>query len=196
MISPIYTLSPDVPPPNIKEIRRYADCKDGADVPLGEVLEETNNLTYKVACRELDIKITGEEIDFGFTKIISSDLAKNLKNSEKVIIFAATVGILPDKMIKKYSVVSPVKALFWQAVGTERVEALCDEFSTIIADEYQKKGYKALPRFSPGYGDLPLEMQTDIMSLLECNKTLGITLNDSLLMTPSKSVTAIIGLSK
>ena len=49
------------------------------------------------------------------------------------------------------------------------------------------------PRFSPGYGDLSLEVQKEIFSLLDCPRKIGVSLGDSLLMTPSKSVTAIIG---
>ena len=51
------------------------------------------------------------------------------------------------------------------------------------------------PRFSPGYGDLSLEMQRDIFRVLDCPRKIGLTLNESLLMSPSKSVTAIIGIS-
>ena len=50
------------------------------------------------------------------------------------------------------------------------------------------------PRFSPGYGDLPLSLQRDIFRVLDCPRKIGLTLNESLLMSPSKSVTAIVGL--
>jgi cobalamin-dependent methionine synthase I len=50
------------------------------------------------------------------------------------------------------------------------------------------------PRFSPGYGDLPLELQTNLFKVLDCQHFIGLTLNDSMLMSPSKSVTAIVGL--
>ncbi|MBR3258643.1 MAG: vitamin B12 dependent methionine synthase, partial [Eggerthellaceae bacterium] len=46
----------------------------------------------------------------------------------------------------------------------------------------------------PGYGDLPLEVQPDLLGLLDASRRLGITLSDSLLMSPTKSVTAIVGL--
>lgn len=51
------------------------------------------------------------------------------------------------------------------------------------------------PRFSPGYGDLPINMQKDIFAALDCPRKIGLSLNESLLMSPSKSVTAIIGVS-
>ena len=52
------------------------------------------------------------------------------------------------------------------------------------------------PRFSPGYGDLPLELQKDVFRVLDCPRKIGLSLNESLLMSPSKSVTAIIGIGK
>ena len=58
------------------------------------------------------------------------------------------------------------------------------------------KGLHARPRFSPGYGDFPLEVQRDFERILEMPKTIGVTLSDSLLMTPTKSITAVIGLSE
>ena len=78
-----------------------------------------------------------------------------------------------------------------QALGAERIEALCDAFCDSLISE---KGVLLRPRFSPGYGDLPLEVQKDIFSLLECHKRIGVSLNESLLMSPSKSVTAFVGL--
>ena len=78
----------------------------------------------------------------------------------------------------------------FDALATERIEALCDVFCEDIEKEYGK----TRPRFSAGYGDLPLELQREIFSVLDCPKSIGLTLTDSLLMSPSKSVTAIVGI--
>ena len=109
--------------------------------------------------------------------------------------FAATIGIAIDRLISKYNHISPVKALFMQAIGAERIEALCNLFNSEIRDEAVAKGGTTRPRFSPGYGDLPLEVQKEFVILLDCSRRLGVTLNESLLMSPSKSVTAVIGVS-
>ena len=78
-----------------------------------------------------------------------------------------------------------------QAFGAERIEALCDVFCRDIGKEL---GVRTGPRFSPGYGDLPLDAQKMIFSVLDCEKRIGLFLNDSLLMSPSKSVTAFVGI--
>jgi hypothetical protein len=72
------------------------------------------------------------------------------------------------------------------AIGTERIESLCDAF----CNEFEK----ATHRVSAGYGDLPLEIQPQIFALLDCSRKIGLTLNQSLVMSPTKSVTAIFGL--
>ena len=82
-----------------------------------------------------------------------------------------------------------------QAIGAERIEALCDAFCDKLKAEKSEKGLFLRPRFSAGYGDLSIELQRDIMRALDCGRKIGVTLNESLLMSPSKSVTAIVGIS-
>ena len=112
------------------------------------------------------------------------------------VVFGATVGLAIDRLIARYGHISPVKALFFQAIGAERIEAVCDLFCADIQREYAACGYQAGARFSPGYGDFPLSAQRDIFRVLDCSRKIGLSLNSSLLMSPSKSVTAIIGLSR
>lgn len=183
------------PPVCKKEILRYAGCKCDTDLPAGMldmcIKETLPGLTYKVCYSVFDVKITGYQFDFGEIKVKSQDLAKNLKGAQKAVVFAATVGVGIDRLISKYSAISPAKAVILQAIGAERIEALCDMFCEDIKDEH-KTALK--PRFSPGYGDFDLAYQRDIFMLLNCEKYLGLTLNESMLMSPSKSVTAIVGL--
>lgn len=176
------------PPVSEKEILRYAGGGgDGVEELLRDCLPEIlPHLSYKVCRTEIPVKVCGGTVDFGFARAFSKDLAKNLADCRKAVIFAATIGIYPDRLIGKYSALSPARALMFQAIGAERIEALCDR----VSSEYEN----SRPRFSPGYGDLPLEFQREIFSLLNCPKNIGLTLNESLLMSPTKSVTAIIGL--
>ena len=111
------------------------------------------------------------------------------------VIFGATVGLEADRLIKRYSRLDTARAVMLQAIGAERIEALCDAFCADIEENVAERGLFTRPRFSPGYGDLPLEIQRDFVRVLDCRRKIGVTLNESLLMSPSKSVTAIIGLS-
>lgn len=185
------------PPFCEREILRYSGCRSAGGEIISLVNESISEakdvLSYRTCRREFSLKITGGTCDFVAFSIKSDGLAKNLEGCEKAVIFAATVGVGIDRLIAKYSKLSPAKALVLQALGAERVEALCDALCERIESEYNC-GTK--PRFSPGYGDLPLECQKEIFSVLDCERKIGLTLNSSLLMSPSKSVTAFVGLCK
>lgn len=180
-----------------KKILRYAQCGDANEEILSALSacksEALASISYKVCYCELPVTTDGDLCDFGVFSVNSKNLAKNLRECNRAIVFAASIGIEMDRLIAKYSRLSPTKALLFGAIGSERVESLCDTFCQDIAKEYRAS---AMPRFSPGYGDLELDTQKDIFSLLDCQRRIGVTLNDSLLMSPSKSVTAFVGIKQ
>lgn len=200
MDNTVYVRNYDVPPWDRKEILRYAGIRGSApeiDALLDECLGEVSGkLSYKVCYREFPLRRCGEEFDLGFMRSASPSLERHLSGCRRIVVFAATVGILLDRLIARYAAISQTKALLLGAIGAERVESLCDVFCREISLEKAAGGYKTRPRFSPGYGDLPLGMQREIFAVLDCPRRIGLTLGDSLLMSPSKSVTAIIGVEK
>ena len=182
-------------PINKREILRYAESQN-AQGEILSILEECielakNSVTNKVCYKILDLSVNGNLCNFGEFSVCSKDLAKNLKSCKQVLLFASTIGVDFDRLILRYSKISPAKAVFLQAIGSERAESLCDEFCSWAEKELNKE---LRPRFSAGYGDLPLEAQKQIFACLDCAKNIGVTLNDSLLMSPSKSVTAFVGI--
>ncbi|MBR4761991.1 MAG: Vitamin B12 dependent methionine synthase activation subunit [Clostridia bacterium] len=191
----VFTKTYDAPPVRKSEVLRYAGCKSEGDLPAGFldlcINEAANQLAYKVCFCIFDININGDICDLGGEAVRSRDLCKNLNGSKQAVIFAATVGVGIDRLIAKYGTVEPSRAVVLAAVGAERIEALCDTF---CADMAAQTGLYLKPRFSPGYGDLPLSFQKRIFALLDCQKHIGLGLGDSMLMSPSKSVTAIAGL--
>ncbi|MBQ2742957.1 MAG: Vitamin B12 dependent methionine synthase activation subunit [Oscillospiraceae bacterium] len=177
------------------EALRYAGCSGENDEMLelfhSCVDEAESLLKYNVCYCVLNAKIQGDLCDFGHFSVRSEKLAKNLYGCEHVLLFCATVGTALDRLIAKYVRLSPARAVMLQALGTERVESLCD----IFCEDFGIDNSVVLkPRFSPGYGDLSLDTQKDIFSVLNCPKNIGVYLNDSLLMSPSKSVTAFAGI--
>ena len=183
------------------EIRRYAGMARGGTAEdagteslLAEVMEEMKGaFAYRVCYLRTGIAWDGEKplLPFGSE---SRQLAGCLRGSRETVVFAATAGMEADRRIARYQRISPTKALLAQAYGAERAERLCDVFCAEIAEEAAAEGLRCTPRFSPGYGDLPLETQRDVFRLLDCERKIGVWLNESLLMTPSKSVTAVFGL--
>lgn len=132
----------------------------------------------------------GDELDLGFAKLKSHALALNLKGCDKVALFAATAGQGVDRLIVKYSRLSPAKAAVFQAMGAALVESWCDEICNRLRAEYNTNS----SRFSCGFGDCPLSLQKDIFSALNVTKRIGITLSQGCFMTPTKSVTAMVGI--
>lgn len=185
-----------LPPVNVREVLRYSGCdKATPEVErlVNECVDETRGIFCgKVVFAEFPAKKTEDGLDLGLARTNSRDLAKNLDGCERAVVFCATVGHGIDRLIRKYSVVSPAKAVVFQGLGAERIEALCDLFCA----ELEANGSTTRPRFSPGYGDLPLEIQKDIFRALDCPKHIGATLNESLLISPTKSVSAVVGLKK
>ncbi len=183
---------------NRAEIRRYARIRgaaDGFDTLIDECVREAEpELSYRVCHVLLPIKREGELLTFGGITTPSETLAKALRRANAAVLFAATVGAPFDLLIRKYSKLSPAKALVFQAIGAERVESLCDMFCRVYAEsQLTQSGLCLAPRVSPGYGDIPLSIQKDIFAILDCQRKIGLTLDESLMMSPSKSVTAICG---
>ena len=135
----------------------------------------------------------GDEISFADVTLNSRDLTTNLTGCTKVALLAATIGPQVDALIRRHSTVNPVYASILQATGAMFIEEVVD----LVNDEIKKiaasQGLKTKPRYSPGFGDVPLEVQKDFFRLLPCTR-IGLTLMDTLIMAPEKSVTAFVGL--
>ena len=193
MISPIQTAILPLPPVHRSEVLRYAGARE--ETPeiaalLDGVLEEAGAaFCGRVCWREFPVTCCNDELDLGFARTSSTALQLHLSGCDRVLIFAATVGLEIDRLILRRGKTDPARALMLQALGTERIEALCDAFQELAAGERP-----ATSRFSPGYGDLPLEFQQELFRVLDCSRTIGLSLNESLIMSPSKSVTAILGI--
>ena len=195
----VYKRSFDPPKIDKMEILRY--CKSEADIATLSLIdncisEAEDKLSYNVCYAFSEIKIDGDRVDLGFCSVLSHSLALCLEGCTEIIVFAATVGAGIDRLIHRYSVSSPSRAVVLQAFGSERVEALCDAFCDEIKKGIVESGGSLRPRFSPGYGDLSIEVQRDLFAFLNPTARIGVTLNKNCFMLPQKSVTAIIGVKK
>lgn len=135
------------------------------------------------------LRIAGMEID-------SRSLSVNLRGCESVYLLGTTLGLGPDRLIARASVGRMSRAVILQAAAAAMIEAWTDSVNQEILLEAAAQGLYCRPRFSPGYGDFPLEFQRDFAQILRLQKEIGVSLTESLLMMPSKSVTALVGLSR
>ncbi len=191
----------EIPPVNESEIWRYSgflgkqnEISRELKNAFEEVKKETKGIfLYAVCYRRMTVawENGAPSLPFGSH---SQSLSRLLKNCSEIIVFSATVGLETDRYIAKQQKISPLKALLANAYGAERIESLCDKFCEDAKSLLDGEGLSVTRRFSPGYGDFPLETQREIFGLLDCNRKIGVSLNGSLLMSPSKSVTAIMGI--
>lgn len=129
-------------------------------------------------------------IDLGFGEFKSLDLYKNLGGAKEAFIFAVTIGMGVDRHLMKLYSLSAAEHFISDGIASAMAEAACDKVNEILAE-----GLNVRQRFSPGYGDFPLELQPKVLESVNAGRLLGITLSNSLLMTPKKSITAVMGIN-
>ena len=185
----------EAPPVDRKEILRYAATAEGTEETLA-LLEECLDVTLPVTSYKLCFAEISPDDEYGKAIFSSPELLDYLSGCEGAVIFGATLGIEVDRLIAKYGRISPSKALLIQAIGAERIEALCDEFCREQSEILEKRGFSVKKRISPGYGKFPLSAQKTLFSFMDFRGKIGLTLNESLIMSPTKSVTAIFGFVK
>lgn len=174
-----------------KDIMLYSGCRNSTDEKLTALCDEClcelrSYLTLRAVYSEVSVDFSESTADFGFYKAASKSLRTFLGECETVYIFAATIGLSADRLISRYSTLSPSKAVIMDGCATAAIEGFCDYLCSEVF------GVPCQERFSPGYGDLPLEMQPHILSYLDAHLSIGLTMTDSMLLTPTKSVTAIV----
>ena len=185
---------------DLRETARYLGYKHGAEP--SEIICELIDEAYGELCEVIKPEYIFEEYDFSRTDVgiiidniefKSQKLLNHLKNSTSVILFSATLGRGVDDLIHKYSADDIAMAAVVQAVSSSMVESLCD----IACDELKEqiKG-EHRPRFSPGYGDLSIIQQKEFFFLLPVEEKMGVSLTESFMMMPTKTVTAFIGVIK
>lgn len=116
-----------------------------------------------------------------------------LSQCHQAVLLACTLGTAFDAMLRTWQARDMSAAVILDACGSAWVEAGCNQ-----AEEELKARLPDLyltDRFSPGYGDLSLELQPTLCAALDTGRRLGLSVTDSLLLNPSKSVTAVIGLA-
>ena len=150
-----------------------------------------NALKFKSCYLETEVKITGTHVSLGCMEVESKNLSAVLRGCEKAILVAATAGIEADMLVKRAEVTSKAEALILNSVAIAGIEKYMGMLNEYFKGMYS--GYELRPRYSPGYGDVPLELQRELLAVLDTKRKIGVALSDSLLMTPTKSVSAVIG---
>ena len=121
------------------------------------------------------------------------DIRAFLSDCDSVVLLAATLGAEAENLIRRAAGRDMAAAVILDAAGSAAIEKVCDNFCEDLAAELAPRCLT--DRFSPGYGDMPLSDQHAFFRVLDVSRRIGVTLSDSALMIPQKSVTALIGVS-
>lgn len=151
----------------------------------------------RIVYRIFELEVSGDErIKIGELEVASKNLAKNVRGCSQGVLLCATLGIEVDMLMKRYSLTQMSRTVVLQACAAAVLEEYLDDWQKDFAQKMKVQGYYLRPRFSPGYGDFNILHQRDILRMLDSAKKIGLTMTDSSMLVPTKSVTAVIGLSE
>lgn len=122
------------------------------------------------------------------------DIAHHLHGAREVVLMACTLGAASERELRKYAAISPTDALMYGAAASALVEAAANACDAAIAADAAARGLFAGSRYSPGYGDLPLFVQSAFLEALDAPRRIGLRATEGDVLVPTKSVTAVIGL--
>ncbi len=185
------------------EVLRYLGWK-GSEIPAA--LEETLRRCIRELCesarpawvyRRFSLARAGGGLLLSPSSLLltGNDIAAHLSGCGEVFLLCATIGLGPERLIRSRMVTNPEEGVILDACATQAIEQTADLAEDEIAALCRAEGHGLTWRFSPGYGDLPLAAQGDVIRLCDAPRRIGLTLTDSLLMTPGKSVTALLGVT-
>jgi len=134
-------------------------------------------------------------LEDGLFELPGKAISRHLGNSGSCILIAATIGSEVDKRIRYYEKKDLTKALILDACATAYIEDVCDKVCGDIEKNSLEEGEHLTWRFSPGYGDLPINIQKGFLAVLDAGKRIGLTASSTNILLPRKSVTAVMGIT-
>ena len=166
-------------------------------VLIQECFEELERISVpKCVYRIFELSFPHEdELQICNLHIKSKNLYKNLRGCEQVVLLGTTLGSAVDRALRTHELTNMAKAVVMQACAAAMLEEYCDEMQDKIAQQLAEENLYLRPRFSPGYGDFSILHQQEILDMLDAPKRIGLTMTDAYMLAPTKSVTAIIGVS-
>ena len=127
---------------------------------------------------------------------LGKDVPAMLSDCRSAVLLAATLGAESERMLLREQSRSAADALILDAVLSAAVEAVCDEQEERLRGEFAERSLFLTDRFSPGYGDMPIAQSREICEVLNTGRAIGLTVSQSGILMPRKSVTAVMGVSR
>lgn len=166
---------------------------------IRDTIEEGKKLfAPKIIYKEYPINILENGVEVVGTTLVleGNDIKKLLIDSNRCILMAATIGNYIEKKIRLYERVDLTRGMILDSVSTTAVEDLCDKVCDLIEKNIIEDFEELTFRYSPGYGDLSLNIQKNFIEVLDATRKIGVNVSEHMLLFPRKSVTAIVGIRK
>ena len=125
--------------------------------------------------------------------IVGEDIRRHLRGCNRAVLLGATLGTEVDRLLRVSQIRDMARAVVLDSLASVAIEQVCCQADELLAAKYPD-AYMTF-RFSPGYGDYPIGLQKTFLRLLDAPRKIGLSANECSLLVPSKSVTAIAGLS-
>ncbi len=186
---------------DIKEVLRYLGYRgkpaDSETISrIEECIMELRICSPRSLIHIFPISLGEDTVTVNGVQIKSRNLRGHLDGCAQAALFAATLGAPADILLRRASKLDMSRAVILQASAAAMIESYCDDCCDKLADEVKPRELYLRPRYSPGYGDFDISHQADLLRMLDCQKKIGLTATESFMLAPSKSVTAVIGLTK
>lgn len=137
------------------------------------------------------VKLAGTNVD-----VDSEDIYNMLNGCSECVIMATTLGLDIEREIKRCSYSDLSNGIIIDSCATTAIEEVCDLVENRLREELYAKEKHITNRYSPGYGDLPIDLNRKLIDILGTQNSIGLTITESNIMLPRKSVVAIIGISE
>ncbi len=136
------------------------------------------------------VEVDGENLVAGPLVLKGKLASQHLYGSSKVTVIAATLGEDFDREVERlHKNGDELSSFFLDGIGSEMVEYFVRALDMRLRNIYGQGS----ARISPGYGDLPLSLNCDILDFLKTSR-IGLRCDPSTyIMIPRKSITAFIG---
>ncbi len=135
-------------------------------------------------------------VALAFAPVVLSgnDIASHLEGARKVALMACTLGMASEREYRRHAALSAADGAMLGACCSALVEAAANAVEAQIVAEARRLNMYTNWRYSPGYGDLPLDVQPDFLRSLDATRKLGINVTKTNMLVPVKSITAVVGL--
>ena len=185
-----------------EEVLRYLGYKDNKpDEGVLEnikkcraVLQKSLSLRYVYSFFDTSISDGGIAVTGTKLRFPSLDVTMLLQDCKKIVLMAVSLGQEFERVLRETEVKSLADALVLDACGSAAIEELCDMVEEKIRGMFRLMGDDITDRLSPGYGDFPITVQRDFLNILDTQRRIGLTCTDTYILTPRKSVTAVMGI--